>query len=334
MGNNKDNALNNQIVPRAYEGMISVVIPVRNEGNSINELYGRLSRVLDSCSLPWEIVFVEDSSTDDTVKNIKEIGTRDNRVKALFLTRGFGHHVAITAGLDNADGDHIVIMDGDLQHRPEDIPRMLELYFKGYEIVYGKRVSKQSWIKQMGSDSLNYLSNRLSDSKISINSSIFRVINRRVRDDICRMREVGRFITGMMSWLSYPTTYIEIHEDKRKIGQSKYSLLRSITLFVHGIISFSTKPLIVSTYIGFSIASITFIWGLIFLTYSMINGAEAPGYTSLILSVFFLGGMILFVLGIIGHYLSVMYMQLQSRPLYIIKSGLNLVNSKSSDKNI
>jgi len=333
MKTNKDiyNAVNDAIIPRVFAGKISVVIPVRNEEKSIYELYERLSRVLDSSSLPWEIILVEDSSTDDTVKKIKELGTRDNRVKALFLTRGFGHHVAITAGLDNANGDHIVIMDGDLQHRPEDIPRMLELYFKGYEIVYGKRVSKQSWIKQKGSDALNYFSNLLSDSEININSSMFRVISKRVKDDICSMREVGRFITGMMSWLSYPTAYIEIYEDKRKIGRSKYSLLRSMTLFTHGIISFSTKPLIISTYLGFFIASVTFIWGLIFLIYRLIKGVDIPGYPSLILSVFFLGGLTLFVLGIIGHYLSVMFMQLQNRPLYVMKDSLNLRKTGSND---
>lgn len=326
MGTSNDNhsVINNRIVPRVYGGMISVVIPVRNEGDSMNELYERLSGVLERSSLPWEIVFVEDSSTDDTVKIIKEIGKRDNRVKAIFLTRGFGHHVAITAGLDNAGGDHIVIMDGDLQHRPEDIPRMLDLYFQGYEIVYGKRVTKQSWIKQIGSDALNYFSNRLSDYKTNVNSSMFRVISKRVRDDICGMREVGRFITGMMSWLSYPATYVEVHEDKRKIGKSKYSILRSMSLFIHCIISFSTRPLIVSTYIGFIIAFITFVWGLVFLIYKLINGVEIPGYTSLILSVFFLGGLTLFVLGIIGHYLSLMYIQLQNRPLYVVRDSLNL----------
>jgi dolichol-phosphate mannosyltransferase len=312
-----------EIVPRLFGGMISVVIPVCNEEESINELYERLLQVLDSFGLPWEIIFVEDSSSDNTVKNIKKLGERDNRVKALFLTRGFGQHIAITAGLDYTYGDHIIIMDGDLQHRPEEISRMLELYFKGYEIVYGKRVSKQSRIKQMGSYALNYFSNLLSDSKININSSMFRVISKRVRDDICNMREVGRFITGMMSWLSYPSAYIEIYEGKRKIGKSKYSLFKSLNLFTHGIVSFSTKPLIFSTYIGFTISLITFIWGCVYLIYSLINGTDIPGYPSLILSIFFLAGMILFVLGIIGHYISLMFIQLQSRPLYVIRDTLN-----------
>jgi dolichol-phosphate mannosyltransferase len=267
-------------IPRAVEGTISVVIPVRNE--------------------------------------------MKNRVKAVFLTRGFGHHVAVTAGLDYVCGDHIVLMDGDLQHRPEDIPRMLEVYFKGFDVVYGKRATKQSWIKQKGSDALNYIANLLSDSRININTSMFRVISKRVKDEICSMREVGRFVTGMISWLSYPSAFIEIHEDKRIGGKSKYSFFKSLNLFIYGIISFSTKPLIFSTYIGFVITFITFAWGLIYMVYALTIGNTVVGYASLILSIFFFGGMILFVLGIIGNYLSNMFMQLQGRPLYVISDTLNL----------
>jgi dolichol-phosphate mannosyltransferase len=315
---------NPDLTPRAHEGLISVVIAVCNEEAVIFELYNRLSMVLDDINLSWEIIFVEDSSIDRTSEYIRKLCKEDNRIRAMFLTRSFGHHNAITAGLYRAKGDHIIIMDGDLQHKPEDISRLFNEYIKGYDVVYCQRVTRQSWLKQKGSDILNYITNSLSDSKISINSGIFRIFSKRVKDDICSMKEVGRFITGMISWLGYPTTVINIHEDKRKAGKTKYSIFKLVNLFAYAIISFSTKPLLFATYVGFAISAVTFIWGAIFLVFSIFNGTELPGYKSLILSIFFLGGLTLFVLGIIGHYLSVMYMQLQGRPLYVVKDMLNI----------
>ena len=322
---------NFSLKPRSASGILSIVIPICNEEASIHELYKRLMASIRKIGIEWEIIFIEDSSNDNSPCYLKELAEKDMRIRVIFLTRSFGHHTAITAGLEYSIGDHIIIMDGDLQHRPEDIPRLFKKYLKGYDIVYCQRLTKQSWVKQKGSDFLNYFANKLSDSKININSSIFRIISKRVKCDIIKMREVGRFITGMMSWLGYPAATIEIEEDKRKGGETKYSLLRLLNLFSFGIISFSTKPLIVSTYIGFAISITTFVWGLIFMINSLINGTEIEGYPSLILSIFFLGGLILFVLGIIGHYLSIAFIQLQDRPMYIIKDTLNIQDNSISE---
>src|SRR5512134_1758933 len=161
--------------PRPREGKISVVIAVRNEEKALPELYTRLAAVLDAFGLEWELILVEDSSTDGTVAVIRQLGTRDARVKAVLLTRSFGHHVAITAGLDHANGDHFILMDADLQHRPEDLPKLLEPYFEGHPIVYAKRITQQQWLKQLGSSFINSAANRLSDYPIDLNSGMFRV---------------------------------------------------------------------------------------------------------------------------------------------------------------
>ena len=186
--------LHPHISVRPREGMISLVIAVRNEAGALPELHERLSRVLDEFGLEWEIILVEDSSTDQTVEVIRELGERDERLKSIFLTRGFGHHLAITAGLDHAQGDHIILMDGDLQHRPEDIPKLLAPYFEGFDIVYGRKTGRQPLVKELGSRCINALANWLSDFPIDLNSGMFRVFSKKVNNTM-------RF--GFLAYLGY-----------------------------------------------------------------------------------------------------------------------------------
>jgi glycosyltransferase involved in cell wall biosynthesis len=313
-----------RLVPRPREGTISVVVAVRNEEKALPELYDRLRRVLDAFGLPWELLFVEDSSTDRTVAIIRELGQRDARVKALFLTRGFGHHLAITAGLDHAQGDHFVLMDGDLQHRPEDIPRLLEPYFAGFSVVCGKRVTPQPPLKQLGSRCINYLANRLSDHPIDLSSGMFRVISKPVRDHLQSMRERSRFLVGMISWLGFAAHEVDIEEDPRRFGETKYGLRNMLELALNYVISFSTRPLRLATYLGLAAALASLLMGFYYLVRPLIFGVNVSGWPTIIVTLSMLGGMILLVLGIIGEYVGRMYIELQGRHLYVIDSTMNL----------
>ncbi len=313
-----------QISARPRQGKLSVISAVRNEERALPELHERLARVLGEVGLDWELILVEDSSTDRTVEVIRELGHRDGRIKAIFLTRSFGHHLAVTAGLDHATGDHILLMDGDLQHRPEDIPKLLDPYFAGFDVVYAKRTTPQTPLKQWGSDCINYLANRLSDQPIDLNSGMFRVFSKRVNDELQSMRERSRFLVGLISWLGYPSYEVDIGADPRPYGETKYSLRRMAELAINYITSFSTRPLRLATYLGLASASASMAMGLYYLVQQLLFGVRVSGWPTLIVTISLLGGMILFVLGIIGEYLGKIYIELQHRQLYVVRDAMNL----------
>jgi len=314
--------------PLPKTGKISVVIAVRNEEQALPELYRRLKTVLDDVGLEWELILVEDSSTDRTVAVIRQLGASDPRVKALLLTRSFGHHIAITAGLDHATGDHFILMDGDLQHRPEDIPKLLDPYFQGHPIVYAKRTTPQQWLKQVGSSLINSLANRLSDYPIDLNSGMFRVFSKQVKDDLQQMREHSRFLVGMISWLGYPAFEVPISEDARAYGQTKYSLTRMAELAINYVTSFSTRPLRLATYLGLITALMSILMGLYYLIRQIAFGVPISGWPTLIITLSLLGGIILLVLGIIGEYVGRIYVEMQERHLYVVAGVVNLEDGR------
>ena len=313
-----------ELIERPRIGKLSVVVAVRDEEAAIPHLYRRLRTVLDEVGLDWELLFVEDSSTDGTVPAIRRLAETDGRVKGVFLTRGFGHHAAITTGLDAATGDHIVLMDGDLQHRPEDIPRLLEPYFAGYEIVYGKRTTKPPIIKRVGSRFINDLANRLSDYPIDLNSGMFRVISSRVNCELHAMREHSRFLVGMISWLGFPSFEVPIAEERRTMGRSKYGLRQMAELAINYVISFSTRPLRLAAYLGLLTALVSLAGAAYFLAQVVFRGVTVSGFPTIIVALTTLGGAILFVLGIVGEYVGKIFIELQNRPLYVVSSTVNL----------
>lgn len=312
------------ISPRPRQGMISVVIAVRNEEKALPELHARLSRVLGEVGLPWELILVEDSSTDRTVEVIRELAAAEAWVKGIFLTRGFGHHLAVTAGLDHARGDHIVLMDGDLQHRPEDIPKLLDPYFAGFSVVYARRISRQAMVKQVGSDWVNALASWLADYPIDLNSGMFRVFSRQVKDQLGSMRERARFLVGMISWLGYAAHPVDIEEDPRPYGETKYHFARMLNLASDYITSFSTRPLRLATYLGMTTAVLSLLMGVYYLLRQLIFGIPQTGWATLVITLSLLGGMILLVLGIIGEYVGKIHVELQQRPLYVVRDSVNL----------
>lgn len=318
---------------RKKEGLISVVVPVRDEEAVIREFYERIAKVLDDYNLLWELLFIEDSSIDQTAERIKEIAALDVRVKALFLTRNFSHHIAVTAGLDCASGEHIVIMDGDLQHRPEDIPKLLDVYFNGVDIVIGKRINQQPWMKQTGSNIANFLVNKLSDYPINLKSGMFRIISKRVNNHLYTMREKSRFLAGMIDWLGFSTEEVDIELSSRKKGKTKYKFMNSLTLALNWIFSFSTRPMRLAIYIGSTIATIGLIWGFIYIFLAVFYEKPFPGYPSIFVSILFMGGLIILLIGILAEYIARIFIEQQNRPLYVIRDKLNFIDSKKTLEN-
>jgi len=304
------------------EGLISLIIPVRNEEKNIQRLCDRVIKSLEKYE--WEIIFVEDSSTDTTRDAIFKAASIDKRIKAVFLTRSFGTQEAFTAGITISKGDHIVMMDGDLQHPPEVIPELIKHYSQGYDVVYAKRSTKEPFFKDISSKVLNKLMRLLSDYAIDLNTSIFRIFSRRVADTILSMKENGRILTGMIAWTGFKSMHIYFEEDSRKYGVTKFSFARMLALAVNSLISFSIKPLRFAVFIGLISSCLSFFVGAYYITKYFIFGISVAGFASIIVSMFFIAGLILFFMGIIGEYIGSIFIEIKGRPLYIIDKTINI----------
>jgi dolichol-phosphate mannosyltransferase len=297
----------------------SIVIPIYNEEDNIPELYRRLTHIMDSLG-SYEIVMVDDGSKDRSWELIKDLNKRNPRVKGLSFSRNFGHHIAITAGLDYTKGEAVILMDGDLQDPPEEIPKLYEKFREGYEVVYAIRSDRKDPIfKKVTSLVFTRIFKKISQVDISLRSGIFRILSKRCVENLRNLRERSRFIVGLISWVGYFQTGVETQRHKRHGGKSKYSLFKLFKLAWHGVTSFSYIPLQLATYFGFSVAAISFLLGIYMLYRKIFLEIPILGYASIIISLFFLGGVILLILGVIGEYIGRIYTEVQNRPLYVIK---------------
>ena len=303
--------------------IISVVVPVFNEQVNIKELYRRLFVVLENLNKSWEIVFIDDGSKDESFGVIKDLHQKDPRVKALKFSRNFGQHIAITAGINYAEGDLVILMDADLQDPPEEIPRLYEKFKEGYDIVYAiRKTRKDPFLKKLASKAFYRIFKLIGNVEISLNTGIFRIISRQAVNEIKRCREKTRFITALMDWTGFSCIGVEIERQARYSGKSKYSFFQSLKLAIDGIISFSHFPLKITTFIGFLIAVFSFLIGAYMLIQKLFFGAPILGYTSIIVSVLFLGGVQLIMIGILGEYVGRIYTEIQNRPMYIVKNKI------------
>lgn len=310
---------------------ISVVVPIYNEQENIPELYSRLTAVLGGlceregfAQNAYEVVLVDDGSKDDSWKLIQGLHAKDNRLKGLKFSRNFGHHFAITAGMDFAKGKAVVMLDGDLQDPPEEIVKLYDKYKEGYDIVYGIRKNRQDPpVKKILSFMFWWSINKVSGIEMPVNQTMLRIISRVMVDSLKGMREYSRFVHGMMAWVGFESTQIEVVHDARKKGVSKYNLLSQIRLALHAITSFSIFPLRLAAYFGFVIAALSFLVGAYYVYRKVFYDFPVSGWASIMVSVFFMGGVQLLVLGTIGEYLGKIYRQSQQRPLYILKEVLN-----------
>jgi polyisoprenyl-phosphate glycosyltransferase len=301
----------------------SIVLPVMNEEELLPELHRRLAAVADGLDGEAEIIFVDDGSTDRSREVLKELRGRDPRVKLAFLSRNFGHQLAITAGLDLASGDAVVIMDSDLQDPPELIPELVARWREGFDVVYAVRARREGESRfKLGTAHLFYrLMSRASEVDLPLDAGDFRLIDRRVADIVRGMREPDRFLRGMFAWAGFRQTGVEYEREARPAGDTKYSLPRMLSFAADGLISFSTAPLRLALGLGFAISIAAFVAGAVFAVLKVAGAYTAPGWASLTVLVSFFAGVQLLVLGAVGQYVGRIYEQGKGRPLYLVSEA-------------
>ncbi len=307
------------------ENHLSVIIPIYNEEATLPELHRRLSATLDDLAVgSVEVIFVDDGSSDASARLLEEFHEKDNRFKVLQFSRNFGHHIAVTAGLDHSQGEIVILMDGDLQNRPEDIPALLQKIGEGYDVVSTIRKNRKDPLaKKTFSKLFVWLMGKVVEESISLEStSIFRALKRDVVDALGDLRERNRFVIGLIDWTGYKHTSIEVVHEKRFDGESKYSFYKQLRLALDAIFSFSTFPLQVASMLGFAITASSFAYGLYIVVRKLVWGFSVPGFASLTVSIFFMGGVQLIILGTVGAYIGRIYTEVKQRPLYIVKKKL------------
>lgn len=299
---------------------LSVIVPVFNEEENLIRLYERLSPVLESITHDHEIILVDDGSRDGSWAAITSLHERDSRVKGIRFSRNFGHHIALTAGLDAATGDLVAMMDADLQDNPEELPRFIQKINEGYYLVYGIRKTRRDPLFKRITSALfwNWI-NRLGGVQMPENQTMLRLMRKEVADALRGMRESHRFIHGLMAWTGFPWTTIVVEHSPRAAGRTKYNLRRMFSLAINAVTSFSVLPLRLSTYLGLTVAFLSVIMGIAVVIRKIFWGYGVIGYASMMAVIFFLGGVILTVLGIMGEYLGKLYTQALGRPIYIIR---------------
>jgi dolichol-phosphate mannosyltransferase len=301
----------------------SIVAPIYNELDNILELYRRVKDVMESTGEPWELILVDDGSTDGSTETIYEIAKKDKCVRPVIFARNFGHQIAITAGWDHARGEAVVIIDADLQDPPELILEMAEKWKEGYEVVYAVRAEREgeSWFKLWTASLFYRLIYRITDVKIPLDTGDFRLMDRKVVDVLKKMRERHRFPRGMSSWVGFRQIGVEYKRAARQAGETKYPFRKMFKLALNAITSFSYFPLQVATFFGFVSAGIAII-AIPFVIYLRITGSQAFfGQATTLIAVLFLGGVQLISLGILGEYIGRLYDEAKGRPLYIVRDA-------------
>jgi dolichol-phosphate mannosyltransferase len=309
---------------------ISIIIPVYNEEQNLAELYERLYAVLNKLGKTYEIIFVDDGSKDRSFKILRSLNQKNKRIKVIKFSRNFGHHIAISAGLNYSKGDTVVLMDADLQDKPEDIPALFSKLEEGHDVVYALRKSyRASFFDKITSKIFYKILNRLTEMDVTECIGTFRIMRKKVVDNFNRLTEKSRFMTGLIDWLGFDSTTLEVEMGKRVYGKSKYNFYKRLKLAVTGITSFSHFPLHIAGFLGFIIAGISFLFAIYLIFQKIIFGISVPGYTSLMASIFFLSGILLVILGFIGEYIGKIYSEVLNRPLYIIEQLID--NEKETD---
>jgi dolichol-phosphate mannosyltransferase len=297
---------------------LSIVTPVYRAEDCLEELYRRLVAVLSGMTRDFEIVMVEDCGGDRSWEIIRELARKDSRVKGIQFSRNFGQHYGITAGLDNCDGDWVVVMDCDLQDRPEDIPLLYAKAQEGYDVVHAQRDRHQdALVKRWGSNLYFKLLEYFADVAYETPGN-FRILSRKVVENFRRLREQLRYSTGLLHWMGFPTAYVEVQQAERYAGKSTYTLAKLWKLAFEIMIAFSDKPLRLSVRLGFIIAFLAFCYGVTIFVRALLYGSAITGWASLIVSIYFIGGIIISILGVIGIYLGKTFEETKKRPLYIV----------------
>lgn len=298
---------------------LSVVVPVYKAEKCLDELYRRLKAAMEPISPNFEIVLVEDCGGDGSWREIQRLASLDPRVKGLQFSRNFGQHYGITAGLDCCNGDWVVVMDCDLQDRPEEIPRLYAKAQEGYEIVLARRGTRQDPVLKRATSWLFYkVFSYLADMDYDGETGNFRIMSRKVVANFRRMSEQLRFFGGLVQWMGFPTASIEVQHAERHEGKSSYTFAKLWKLAAETIIAYSDKPLRLAVRFGFLMAGLAFCYGLYMLIQTWLYGSPIMGWSSLFVSLYFIGGIIIAILGILGIYLGKTFDESKKRPLYIV----------------
>lgn len=304
----------------AAPSLLSVVVPLRNEEEVLPQLAERLAATLDGLGGDWEAVLVDDGSTDGTYGLAVELHGRDPRFKVVRLSRGFGHQVALSAGLDLARGDAVVTMDGDLQHPPEVISELVARWREGDEIVYAVMEERQgeSRFKDWSARVFYRWLARLADIDVPAGAGDFRLVDRRALDAVRAMRESNRYLRGMFSWIGFRQSGVAYSSAPRPAGTSKYSRMRMMRLATDAVIGFSNRPLRLGLNVGFAVSVASIVFGFSALISKLAGVFVVPGWTSIMILVGIVGGIQLIVLGVIGEYVSHIFDEVKRRPLYVV----------------
>ncbi len=300
---------------------ISVIIPVYNSEDCLDELYRRLMVSLGSISQDFEIVMVEDCSMDNSWQVIEKLAAADARVHGIQFSRNFGQHYGITAGLDYCRGKWVVVMDCDLQDRPEEIPRLYAKAKEGYDIVLARRGERRgdALLKRIISRLFYRLFNYLADIKYNGDVGNFRIMSQQVVKNFRLVREQLRFFGALTQWIGFPTTSIDVEHAERFQGKTSYTMTKLLKLASETVIAYSDKPLRLSVRLGFFMSFFSFCYGVYIIQRSIFSGISVPGWSSLIISLYFIGGIIIGILGIMGIYIGKNFNESKKRPLYIIR---------------
>ncbi|MDT8385521.1 MAG: glycosyltransferase family 2 protein [Gammaproteobacteria bacterium] len=311
-----------QAVQERGEQRLAVVVPVFNEEAVLAEFHQRLAGVLDGLEMKSEIIYVNDGSVDGSLIELQRLMATDARIALVDLSRNFGKEIAMTAGLDHAQGDAVVVIDADLQDPPELIPQLIEHWQAGYDVVYAQRTSRrgESAFKKTTAHLFYRLMQKLSRVHIPRDTGDFRLLSRRAVAALSGLREQHRFMKGLFAWIGYPQKAVPYQRDARYGGgATKWSYVGLWNFAIEGITSFSTIPLKVATYLGTLTALGAFLFGMFMVVKTVFYGNPVPGYPSLLVVVLFLGGIQLMALGVIGEYLGRMFDETKGRPLYLLK---------------
>src|SRR4051794_13796810 len=308
--------------------LLSVVAPMFNEEPTAEAFYQRVSSALDG--LPFELVVVDDGSTDGTAEILAEIAREDGRVRVISLSRNFGHQTAITAGLDHARGNVVVMIDADLQDPPELIASMLDHWHAGSDVVYATRTDRdgESKFKLKTAEWFYRIMGRLSDVPLAANAGDFRLLDRRALDALLTMRERNRYLRGMTSWVGFTQTALPYSRAARHAGTTKYPIRKMIRFALDAIASFSNVPLQIATVAGFACAGLAFFLAIPLAIVFRIFGEFVPGVTTTVVAVLLLGGIQLMAIGMIGEYVGRIYDEVKRRPLYIVRERTDLVTAE------
>ena len=299
---------------------LTIAIPVHNEESALSELLRRTRAVVDAVpGGPHEFVFVDDGSDDQSFAILQEAARQDGRILLISLSRNFGHQAALTAALDHATGEAVVVMDADLQDIPEAIPRFLERYNEGYDVVYAQRIRrKEPWTLRLCYFAFYKMMATLSEEQLPLDAGDFGLMSRRVVDHLRRMPEHHRYLRGLRSWVGFRQIGLPIERGERRSGQSKYGFLRLLKLATDGIFAFSIVPIRAAALIGATVTLLSMLY-VVYALYAKLFLQRSPqGFTALIVTVTFLSGVLLFFLGVIGEYVGRIYEETKARPPYLI----------------